>query len=157
MLLGQHRLADRKANAFEEAILVPLLVRGPHVPGGQSVSLPVLNLDLAPTFAELAGVAVPDTVDGRSLVPFLRGTPPDPAGWRRDFLIEHFSAGVSLGLRDADVLYTDLESGEQELYDMKADPYQIQSLFRKADPAVLAAHAARADALLRCRGATCRQ
>lgn len=157
LLLGEHRLADRKANAFEEAILVPLVVRGPRVPAGQRVALPVLNLDLAPTFAELAGVSLPDTVDGRSLVPFLRGTPPDPARWRTDFLIEHFSAGVSVGLRNADVLYTDLESGEHELYDMKADPYQIQSLHRKADPAVLAAHFARAAALLRCRGAACRQ
>jgi arylsulfatase A-like enzyme len=157
LLLGEHRLTDRKANAFEEAILVPLIVRGPGTPAGGHVSLPVLNIDLAPTFAELAGVAIPDVVDGRSLAPFLRGHPPDPAKWRTDFLIEHFSTGVSVSVRDASVLYTDVESGERELYDMKADAYQLESLHRKADPAVLAALSARATALLRCRGASCRE
>jgi N-acetylglucosamine-6-sulfatase len=157
LLLGEHRLADRKANAFEEAILVPLIVRGPGTPAGQRATLPVLNIDLAPTFLELAGVAVPDVVDGRSLVPFLRGSPPDPAKWRTDFLVEHFSTGVSSSVRNADVLYTDIESGERELYDMKADPYQLVSLHRKADPAVLAQLSARATALSHCRGATCRE
>ena len=122
LLLGEHRQVDRKANAFEEAILVPLIVRGPGVPAGQRVALPVLNIDLAPTFAELAGVTVPDTVDGRSLVPFLKGNPPDPAKWRTDFLVEHYSNGVSASVRNADVLYTDIESGERELYDMNKRP-----------------------------------
>jgi N-acetylglucosamine-6-sulfatase len=157
LLLGEHRLADRKANAFEEAILVPLIVRGPGTPAGQRVALPVLNLDLAPTFAELAGLAVPDAVDGRSLVPFLRGNPPDPARWRTDFLVEHFSAGVSLSVRNPDVLYTDVESGERELYDMRNDPYQLVSFHRKADPDLLARLSARATALSRCRGASCRE
>jgi N-acetylglucosamine-6-sulfatase len=157
LLLGEHRLVDRKANAFEEAILVPLIVRGPGTPAGQSVALPVLNIDLAPTFLELAGVAVPDSVDGRSLAPFLRGNPPDPGKWRTDFLVEHFSSGVSSSVRNADVLYTDIESGERELYDMKADPYQLASLHRKADPAVLAQLSARATALSHCRGASCRE
>jgi N-acetylglucosamine-6-sulfatase len=157
LLLGEHRLVDRKTNAFEEAILVPLIVRGPGVPAGQRASLPVLNIDLAPTILELAGVAVPDLVDGRSLAPFLRGNPPDASKWRTDFLVEHFSNGVSASVRNASVLYTDLESGERELYDMGADPFELQSLHRKTDSAVLAQLSARASALLRCRGASCRE
>jgi arylsulfatase A-like enzyme len=157
LLLGEHRQVDRKANAFEEAIRVPLIVRGPGVPAGQRVGLPVLNIDLAPTFAELAGVAVPDAVDGRSLVPFLKGNPPDPAKWRTDFLVEHYSNGVSASVRNADVLYTDIESGERELYDMNKDPYQLDSLHRKVDPSVLAQLSARVSTLLKCRAATCRE
>jgi arylsulfatase A-like enzyme len=157
LLLGEHRLVDRKANAFEEAILVPLIVRGPGVPAGQRVSSPVLNIDLAPTFAELAGVTVPEIVDGRSLVPFLRGSPPDPAKWRTDFLVEHYSNGVSASMRNAEVLYTDIESGERELYDVRKDPYQLESLHRKVDPSIVTQLSARITSLLQCRGATCRE
>jgi arylsulfatase A-like enzyme len=158
LLLGEHRQVDRKTNAYEEAILVPLIVRGPGVPAGQRSALPVLNIDLAPTFAELAGVTVSaEAVDGRSLVPFLRGTPPDPAKWRTDFLVEHYSNGVSGSVRNADVLYTDLESGERELYDMAKDPYQLESLHRKVDPSVVAKLSARVTTLLQCRGVSCRE
>ena len=157
LLLGEHRLADRKQNAFEEAILVPLLVRGPGVPRGQRVFEPVLSIDLAPTFAELAGVPIPDSVDGRSLVPFLRGSAPDPSRWRTDFLVEHFSTGVSVSVRTAQHLYTDAESGERELYDMRTDPFELTSLHRSADPGLMATLSARAAALFRCRGASCRE
>jgi arylsulfatase A-like enzyme len=154
LLLGEHRLVNRKWNAFEEAILVPLVVRGPGVPAGRRFSEPVLNIDLAPTFAELAGISLPDSIDGRSLVPFLRGTPPDR--WRSDFLVELFASGVSASVRNARYLYTDVESGERELYDMQADPFQLTSLHRKADPALMAGLSARAAALLACRAASCR-
>jgi arylsulfatase A-like enzyme len=155
LMLGEHRLADRKGNAFEETILTPLMVRGPRVPAGGRVALPVLNIDLAPTFLELAGVPIPDSVDGRSLAPFLRGTTPDR--WRTDFLVEHFSAGVSNSVRTPGHLYTDVESGERELYDMGRDPYQLNSLHRTADPALMAQLSARAATLARCRGASCRE
>jgi arylsulfatase A-like enzyme len=46
-------------------------------------------VDLAPTFAELAGAAVPDFVDGRSLAPLLTSSPPAVSGWRQAFLIMH--------------------------------------------------------------------
>ena len=71
--LGEHRIGYGKRTPYEEAIRVPLLVRGPGVPAGRVVEELALNVDLAPTFAELAGVAAPDFVDGRSLVPLLRG------------------------------------------------------------------------------------
>ena len=62
--LGEHRL-EAKATAYEEAIRAPLLVRGPGVPRGVSCSQMALNNDLAPTFAELAGVTPPTFVDRR--------------------------------------------------------------------------------------------
>jgi len=156
LLMGEHRAVGRKANHFEEAIRVPLMVRGPGVPAGRVLAHPVLNIDLAPTFAELAGVAVPDSVDGRSLVPLLRDEPPPLAAWRSDFLIEHFSAGVSWSLRTDAFLYGESETGERELYDMRADPFQVDSRHRRADPAVVGPLAARIAALADCRGASCR-
>ena len=62
--LGTHRRAHGKADPYDESTRVPLIVRGPGVARGAQVDAPVLNIDLAPTLAELAGVAVPDWVDG---------------------------------------------------------------------------------------------
>ena len=84
---GQHRLNSGKNTAFEEDLNVPLVIRGPGVPAGVTVNAFTLNVDLAPTFAELAGAAIPSFVDGRSLVPFLRGGTPAP--WRLAVLNEH--------------------------------------------------------------------
>ena len=76
--LGQHRLPAGKNSAYEEDIRVPLIVRGPGVPGGTVVENLAVNIDLAPTFAELGGTAAPEFVDGRSLISLLRPEPPSP-------------------------------------------------------------------------------
>ena len=86
--MGQHRLGAGKWTAYEEDIRVPLIVRGPGVPEGETLPQMVLNNDLAPTFADLAGVDPPDFVDGRSLGPLLDGTPTPEPDWRQRFLVE---------------------------------------------------------------------
>jgi N-acetylglucosamine-6-sulfatase len=86
--LGQHRLGAGKWTAYEEDIKVPLIVRGPGVPEGKTLPHTVLNNDLAPTFADLAGVDPPDFVDGRSLKPLLDETPVSEEDWRQRFLVE---------------------------------------------------------------------
>ena len=153
ILLGQHRAVGRKGNAYEETARVPFLVRGPGVPVG-TVSQPVMNIDLAPTLLELAGVPIPESVDGRSLVPFLRGQA--PASWRTDVLIENWGLGPTYALRTPDWTYIHNDTEELELYDMKADPWQTQSLHRKVDPSVLAGFEQKMKAILACRGASCR-
>jgi N-acetylglucosamine-6-sulfatase len=86
--LGQHRLGAGKWTAYEEDIRVPLVVRGPGVPEGETLPHMVLNNDLAPTFAELAGARTPEFVDGRSLVPLLNEEPAPLENWRRAFVVE---------------------------------------------------------------------
>jgi arylsulfatase A-like enzyme len=86
--LGEHRLGAGKWTAYEEDIRVPLLVRGPGVPEGETLTHMVLNNDLAPTFADLADVPPPDFVDGRSLEPLLDDTPLPEGDWRQRFLVE---------------------------------------------------------------------
>jgi arylsulfatase A-like enzyme len=86
--LGTHRLTAGKWTAYEEDIRVPLIVRGPGVPEGRRLEHLVLNNDLAPTFADLAGAEAPSFVDGRSLTPLLTDNPPPPDDWRRAFLVE---------------------------------------------------------------------
>jgi N-acetylglucosamine-6-sulfatase len=86
--LGQHRLTTGKWTAYEEDISVPLIVRGPGVSEGRTLPHLVLNNDLAPTFADLAGAKTPPFVDGRSLEPLLSTDPTPEEEWRRAFLVE---------------------------------------------------------------------
>jgi N-acetylglucosamine-6-sulfatase len=86
---GQHRLPGGKDTGFEEDLRVPLIVRGPGIPAGRVLPHMTVNIDLAPTFAQLAGRSVPPSVDGRSLVPLLRSSPPPTTAWRKAFLMEH--------------------------------------------------------------------
>jgi len=87
ILHGEHRWTKKEA-PYEEAIRVPLVMRwdaAGWAPGTELPGVLALNIDLAPTIAEAAGVAHPPT-DGRSLLPVLAG---DRSSTRSDFLIEH--------------------------------------------------------------------
>jgi len=86
--LGQHRLGAGKWTPYEEDIRIPLIVRGPGVPEGETLHHMVLNNDLAPTFAELAGAERASFVDGRSLVPLLTEDPTPLRDWRKRFVVE---------------------------------------------------------------------
>jgi arylsulfatase A-like enzyme len=94
--MGEHRLGAGKWTAYEEDIRIPLIVRGPGVPKGRKLEHLVLNNDLAPTFADLAGVEVPAFVDGRSLVPLLADDPPPPRDWRQAFLVESIAESAEM-------------------------------------------------------------
>lgn len=87
--LGNHRLTTGKQAPYEEDIRVPMIVRGPGVPAGQTVDHLTGNIDYAPTWAEIAGAQVPDFVDGRSLLPLLRSNPPPISQWRQEYLLQH--------------------------------------------------------------------
>lgn len=77
--LGDLGLYDKRL-MYEPGLRVPLLVRGPGVPQGSVPQAMVANIDLAPTFLELAGLPPSPVMQGRSLVPCWRGEP--PADWR---------------------------------------------------------------------------
>ena len=185
--LGQHRLNPGKNTEFEEDLRVPLLVRGPGVPAGQVREHLTVNIDLAPTFAELAGVPVPDLVDARSLVPLLPGDPLPVGQWRQAFLLEHgFLETEDSGHTSADApslqeppdlldraparmpppfvgLHTSTlayfqypTTGERELYNLVADPYEQTSIAETADPKRVTELAAWLERLRTCAGAQCR-
>ncbi len=121
---GEHRWLDRKGVAYEEAIRVPLVVRGPGFPAGRTDARFVQNIDIAPTFAELADARSDIRVDGRSLLPLLRG---GESPWRAEILLEHWG-GPSVAwsaVRTERWKYIESESGERELYDLTADPYEL--------------------------------
>lgn len=208
---GQHRLRAGKLTAYDEDIRVPLIVRGPGVPEGRTVDRIVLNTDLAPTFADLAGAEVPDFVDGRSFAPLL-GSGEAPAGWRTAFLVERYdddvtaalgalvaeSGGTSMtavpaapgappanpdmpemlpddvddapvpaqitlsftpgyfALRTQRHLYVEWNGGDRELYDVWADPHQLDNVVASSPPELLDSLAGRLAELKECAAATCR-
>ncbi|MFL5834612.1 MAG: sulfatase [Solirubrobacterales bacterium] len=84
---GEHRLTGGKFLAYEPATHLPLLIRGPGIKPGTATGELAANIDIAPTILELAGVEADKSIDGRSLVPFMR----DPAlRTRRPILFESF-------------------------------------------------------------------
>ncbi len=90
--MGEHGLGPGKQTPFDTDVNVPLIVAGPGIAPGTTVTLPAENIDLRPTFAEWAGLRPPPGVDGSSLVPLLRGE--RPVGWREVALIEHHPAAA---------------------------------------------------------------
>jgi len=154
---GQHRLPGGKGVPYEEAISVPLAVRGPGT-GGRSVEQVVANIDLVPTLLELAGAPARSSVDGRSMVPLLRGS---STSWRAEVLIQGAGTGEPLrspaytGVRSLDNVYVEYEDGDRELYDLKSDPGQLGNIITTADPALVQQRAQRLATLRDCAGASC--
>lgn len=90
---GEHRLNSGKSTAYEEDIKLPLVVLGPGIKKGVTIPALTANVDYAPTFADIASIKIPDFVDGRSFLPFLKGE--KPKTWRQVLLLE-FGGPVSI-------------------------------------------------------------
>jgi arylsulfatase A-like enzyme len=164
--LGEHRLRQGKQAPYEEDIRVPFLARGPGIPAGRTVPAIGMNIDVAPTLAEIAGTALPYDADGRSLLPWLH----DPDGAhvrRRAALIDLWprSAGREdktrvpsfHGVRTERYLYTEYQTGERELYDLAVDPAELDNAIEGADAELVGALAERVRVLRNCIGAGCRE
>src|SRR5829696_1849706 len=160
---GQHRVPFGKKAAYEETIGVPLSVRGPGIPASEVRDQLVINNDLAPTIAELAGVNIPSFVDGKSFVPLLSSSP--PSSWRTAFLEEAWKEEGGTNARvpthksvhTKDHILIENNTGERELYDLNADPYQLQSISRTANSEQLySTLESRLNALRACSGEACR-
>ena len=107
----------------------PLVIAGPGIPKGQSPALSYLQ-DLYPTLCNLAGARLPDSVEGRDLMPVVRGD----AGWVRDTLFLAYR-GTQRAVRDQryklirfphidKTLLFDLQQDPDELHDLSSDPAQ---------------------------------
>jgi len=140
---GEHGLSVERRLAYEESIRMPLLIRYPAaIKAGTVRDEFALNIDLAPTLLELAGVSVPARMEGQSLVPLLNASRTD---WRKSFLIEYYSDKVfprisRMGYKAVRnerwkyIHYFELE-GMDELYDLKADPYEMTNIIKRPESA----------------------
>ncbi|HPD30835.1 MAG TPA: sulfatase [Phycisphaerae bacterium] len=135
---GEHRRGDKRA-AYEESIRIPLVMCGPGVPrNGGKLEPMVLNIDIAPTILDLAGVKPPASMQGMSLKPLLAGATP---AWRKSFLYEYFqekqlsqvpTVAAVRTERWKYVTYPEIQDLD-ELYDLTRDPIEMHNL--ATDPA----------------------
>jgi arylsulfatase A-like enzyme len=132
--LGDHGLYDKRF-MYEESLRMPLLVRWPAVVGAGSVTdAMALNVDFAPTFLEAAGVEVPAAMQGRSLLPLLRGR--TPADWRTAMYYRyyhdpgHHNTRAHYGVRTAShkLIYY-WRKDQWEMFDLRTDPEELRNLY----------------------------
>ncbi len=146
---GEHRWTH-KSVPYEESIRVPFVVRyDATIPTARTDADLVADIDLAPTFAAAASISAPGA-EGRNLLPLLGGS---SASWRSGLLVEHLASPSNevptyCALRSRRFTYVAYVTGEQELYDLRADPGELQNV--APDPAyasVLAARRSRLETL----------
>jgi N-acetylglucosamine-6-sulfatase len=162
---GEHRVPQGKVRLYEPSIRVPLLIRAPGMPKGVHRSQPVGNVDLAPTILDFAHAKPGRKEDGNSLVPIMLHKRDWPG---RGMDLETFFTPDTLedpedpplnyqGVRTDRYLYANYGTGEQELYDLRNDPFELQNA--AANPAYAGVKAAMQQllgGLADCAGRRCR-
>ena len=128
-LWGEHGLAYKHWH-YEEVVHLPLLMRFPDLNGENRRESRVVGMvDLAPTFAEIAGAEPSRPLDGRSLLPMIQNP---TVYWDEAVLLEKFpeaKANFSFtGVRVPGWTYVIFSNYEEEMYDLTADPYQLDNV-----------------------------
>lgn len=135
---GEHGLIDKR-HAYEESMRVPLLARCPAlIKPGTNVDQMVLNIDIAPSFLDLAGIKEPSQMQGHSFVPLLRQ---DTAGWRTHFFYEYYWENTFPQTPTQYAVRTDRYKfirsqgvwDIDQFYDLQQDPYEVNNLIRKPE------------------------
>ncbi len=130
--LGDMGMYDKRF-MYEPGLRVPLLARGPGIKAGGTPDAFVANIDLAPTFLDLAGLEIPSSMQGRSLAPLLRGE--TPQDWRKSVYYRyyhdpgHHNTAAHYGVRTAThkLIYY-WKKDAYELFDLAADPSEQTNL-----------------------------
>ena len=162
---GEHRVPQCKVRLYEPSIRVPLLIRAPGMPKGVHRRQPVGNVDLAPTILDFARAKPGRKQDGMSLVPIMKHKRYFPG--RALDLETYFTPDTTEdpedpplnyhGVRTDRYLYAQYGTGERELYDLRADPFELQN---QAGNPVFAQVQGALQRLLggeaKCAGKTCR-
>jgi arylsulfatase A-like enzyme len=136
--LGEHGWYDKRW-MYEESLVMPFMVRWPGVIEAGSINNDIVsNLDFAETFLEIAGADIPGDMQGRSLVPLFKGE--TPADWRKSFYYHYYefpgahSVARHYGVTDGNYkLINFYENNQWELFDLTADPNELQSLHGRAE------------------------
>lgn len=132
--LGDHNWYDKRF-MYEESLRMPFLVRWPgHIAAGSTTEAMALNVDVAPTFLELAGLKAPAEVQGRSLLPVLEGhTPQD---WRKSMYYRYYhypgdhQVQPHYGVRTErhKLIYFN-RIDQWELFDLQTDPHELNNIY----------------------------
>ena len=127
-MLGDHYMW-RKGRAFEASARVPFLVRAPERFGlraSSKIDRPCTHADIMPTLLDMAGVPVPGTVEGRSLLPLMRG---EEVPWREFLHIEHAPHHQALTDGREKFIWSPAD-GREQFFDLERDPNECRDLIR---------------------------
>jgi len=170
--MGEYSLRPGKQTPFDIDIKVPLIVIGPGVRVGRVIDLFAENIDLCPTFTEIAGSSAPTVPDGTSLLGLLTGDLL-PENWRDAVLIEHHhhedsflsdpdeqenSAGRPTtyeALRSQNSLYVEYADNEISYYDLSRDPFELKNIAATLSKDELSRLHQALIANEKCKGASC--
>ncbi|QFH70246.1 sulfatase [Enterobacter sp. E76] len=142
-MFGEHGLIDKR-NAYEESIRVPLIASGPGFDAGRVVDDVVANIDIAPTVLEAAGLPKPKDYDGSSFLSLGSGkAPAEPRS--KTFVYEYFweynfpYTPTTFAIRGEQYKYINYYGvwDTEELYDLKADPKEMNNLINSTDPQIV--------------------
>ncbi|MBT3192679.1 MAG: sulfatase-like hydrolase/transferase, partial [Verrucomicrobia bacterium] len=130
--LGEHQRGDKRVG-YNEGMRIPLVMRMPKVvPPSSTLDQMVLNIDIAPTILDLASAETPSIMQGKSMLPlFDRSKRTD---WRKEFLFTYWRDLMPnlpriTAVRNEDYVYSSYpDLGQEELYDLKRDPYEMRNL-----------------------------
>lgn len=138
--LGEHTFNDKRL-AYENSIRVPMLIRYPKlIKENTSIKEQCLNIDLAPTILNLAGIEIPDYMQGESMLNLLKGEKHE--SWRKAILFEYYLdsswpyAGpnqVAVRTDRFKLIDAFLKNDIDELYDLKNDPGEMKNLIDDKD------------------------
>ena len=135
---GEHGLIDKR-HAYEESMRVPLVARCPAlINPGTKVEQIVLNVDIAPSLLEMAGVKKPDQMEGISFVPLLKD---EDVEWRKKVFYEYYWENAFPQTPTQFAVRTDRYKfirshgiwDINQLYDLKEDPYEVNNLIRSSE------------------------
>ena len=139
--MGEHGYWDKRI-AYENSMKIPMLIRYPEkIKAGTVINENALNIDLAPTILELAGVKTPEYMQGESMISLLEDNP-QKTNWRESFMFEYYVddaypyAGPDmLAIRSEKHKLIDafLENDIDELYDLEKDPGEMHNLINDAN------------------------
>src|SRR4029079_10970941 len=135
----EHGLSTERRMAFEESIRIPMIVSWPkQVTKPRKVEQTVLSLDLMPTLLELGKAEAPKTLQGRSLVPLIRGDESSSFPASRDVFVEYYTdtvfprmhkmGYVALRTERWKLIHYKELPGADELYDLQSDPYELKNV-----------------------------
>ena len=136
---GEHGLIDKR-HAYEESMKVPFLAWGPSIiPAATKVDAMVQNIDIAPTFLELAGLQSPAHFQGESIVPLFSANKPND--WRDRIFYEYYWEYTFPQTPTVHAIRTDQYKyiryhgvwDTNELYDIQNDPYEINNLIANSE------------------------
>jgi N-acetylglucosamine-6-sulfatase len=141
---GEHGLGAERRFAYEEGIRTAFFVRYPKLLAtGTRIERMALAIDIAPTLIALAGGKPEAHIQGRSLLPLMKGR---AARWRESFLMEYYNEAAwpwiigmsykAVRTDKAKLIHWVHKEGVDELYDLERDPYEITNVI--ADPAYAA-------------------